>query len=157
MEKRSILFIILFITIVVTIVFVTMLTIKNNNLKFLCDENKQLVLVEKIYNDIIPNINSGNININVDVSNYRNFVTYENYNVNIIDQIDSIFNNYSTEEKSKDYTIKLSFDVKKLQLNILVENVNSLDSHSYSYKLGIDKSEDAITYELIEPIIHSIE
>ena len=158
MRKRNILLLflgIVLITIMITVLIV--LSSKNSKLDYMSDDNRQLELVKELYTNIVPTINSGNINIVADVSTYRNFITCENYDNTIIKEIETLINSYSTEEEKYNYTIKLSFNIKELQLIVLVENTERLDTTKYTYNLSIDKKNNKISYELVEPIEHAIE
>ena len=158
MRKRNILLLflgIVLITIMITVLIV--LSSKNSKLDYMSDDNRQLELVKELYTNIVPTINSGNINIVADVSTYRNFITCENYDNTIIKEIETLINSYSTEEEKYNYTIKFSFNIKELQLIVLVENTERLDTTKYTYNLSIDKKNNKISYELVEPIEHAIE
>ena len=158
MRKRNILLLflgIVLITIMITVLIV--LSSKNSKLDYMSDDNRQLELVKELYTNIVPTINSGNINIVADVSTYRNFITCENYDNTIIKEIETLINSYSTEEEKYNYTIKFSFNIKELQLIVLVENTERLDTTKYIYNLSIDKKNNKISYELVEPIEHAIE
>ena len=100
MRKRNILLLflgIVLITIMITVLIV--LSSKNSKLDYMSDDNRQLELVKELYTNIVPTINSGNINIVADVSTYRNFITCENYDNTIIKEIETLINSYSTEEE----------------------------------------------------------
>lgn len=154
-KGRLILIIISFITLFL-ILGVIQLSIKNNKLKFLSDNSRQIIALKQIYEEIIISKNSGNIFLQPDSSIYKNFINYTTYSEAQKADIDALFNNFSSIEQNKEYKISSEFNVKKLQLIVTIENISILDTSKYIYNLDMDKKNNAITFKQIS-FEHEIE
>lgn len=156
MKKGSILFIIISLIILAAVIGVVQLSIKNSKLKFLSDDARQVVALKEIYQEVILTKSSGNINVTGDSSIYKNFITYSNFSDLQKAEFDTLLASFTTTEEYKDYTISSTFDIKKLQLAVVIENNSIVDTSMYVYELNVDKENNKIIFEQIS-YAHAIE
>ncbi len=151
MKKGSLTLITLSIILVIIILFLVInLTSKNNILKFISDDSRQITLVQDIYKEILEENtqNIENMKINTDTSVYINFITYNHYVISHENAINDFLKNYSFDNSQNSYTLSNNFDLKKLTFTITLQNDNSLDIKTYTYKLKPNKKDNKIKYKL---------
>ncbi len=153
MKKGSLTLITISVIIVIIILFLVInLTHKNNILKFISDDSRQITLAQNIYKEILDenSNNIENINIDVDKSVFINFITYNHYVISHENIINDILENYMFENSTNNYTLSNEFDLDKLKLTVSLKKNDSLDIRNYTYKLKIDKKNNTIKYKLVK-------
>ena len=153
MKKGSLTLITISVIIVIIILFLVInLTHKNNILKFISDDSRQITLAQNIYKEILDenSNNIENINIDVDKSVFINFITYNHYVISHENIINDILENYMFENSTNNYTLSNEFDLDKLKLTVSLKKYDSLDIRNYTYKLKIDKKNNTIKYKLVK-------
>lgn len=153
MKKGSLTLITLSIIILIIILFLVInLTNKNNILKFISDDSRQIALVQEIYKEILDENtqNTKDIKINTDTSIYINFITYNHYVISHENAINNFLESYSLDNSQNSYTLSNDFDLKKLSLTVTLQNDNALDIKKYTYKLKPYKKENKIKYKLVK-------
>ncbi len=153
MKKGSLTLITISVIIVIIILFLVInLTHKNNILKFISDDSRQITLAQNIYKEILDenSNNIENINIDVDKSVFINFITYNHYVISHENIINDILENYTFENSTNNYTLSNEFDLDKLKLTVSLKKNDSLDIRNYTYKLKIDKKNNTIKYKLVK-------
>jgi len=111
MKKGSLTLITISVIIVIIILFLVInLTHKNNILKFISDDSRQITLAQNIYKEILDenSNNIENINIDVDKSVFINFITYNHYVISHENIINDILENYMFENSTNNYTLSNS-------------------------------------------------
>lgn len=153
MKKGSLTLITISIVIVIMILFLVInLTHKNNILKFISDDSRQITLVQDIYKEILDenSTNIENMNVNTDKSIFINFITYNHYVISHENIINETLENYIFENSKNNYTLSNNFDLNKLTLTVSLKKDDSLDIRDYTYKLKLDKKNNKIKYKLIK-------
>lgn len=158
MRKRNMLLIIFTLITLLIVISVINLSIKNGKLRFMSDDSRQIELAKELYPDFITkNSNEGNANITGDISVYRNFINYTIFTASDKARVDEIFTTFSSSEEGRNYTISSKFDIEKMILTLTLSNNDTIDYNTYSYKLGIDKKNNKITYKKLDTEEHIIE
>lgn len=152
MRKRNLVIIALSIVVLAIFIFVINLSNKNNTLGFISDDSRQIALVCDLYSQILSEEINAPTNLTKDTSVYINFITYGHYVISNETKInESLKNKFLTENNLEASNLILSneFDLKSLTLNITLRNKDDSSEKLYSYKLGKDKKNNAISYKLI--------
>ncbi len=152
MRKRYLVLIAVSLVLLTVIILVTNLSVKNNTLGFISDDTRQVALVTQLYSEILNKELKMPTSLNKDTSIYINFITYGHYVISNEAIIDNSFANelLSDKENAIKMTLSNEFDVKDLTLKVHLKEDDNINEIIYTYKLGKDKKNGKISYELLK-------
>ncbi len=126
------------------IIFITLISVvissfnKNNINRLLKDENIQADILFDIYNDMLNEFSTDNLNIVLDQSAIKNILTNEEYRKENVLKLKRIEKNI--EDSNRTYTISINYSKKTSTLMITItENGGSYMKANQKYKLYVKK------------------
>ena len=149
MKSYKIIILILFIvSISIIITLLTLYKFDTNNVnKLLEDEEKQVEILDKIYQDFIKNFNTEYINIKLDESALKNILTNDNFNEDNVTKLKNIEKKYENSQVTYTLSIQYSYSTQELNVKFVRSDYESKMQATQKYKIYTQN--DEIIYDRV--------
>ena len=149
MKSYKVIILILFIvSISIIITLLTLYKFHTNNVnKLLEDEEKQVEILDKIYQDFIKNFNTEYINIKLDESALKNILTNDNFNEDNITKLKNIEKKYENSQVT--YTLSIQYSYSTQELNVKFVRSGYEPKMQATQKYKIYTQNDEIIYDRV--------